>query len=100
MTDMIIIIYPDFQALVDINELMRTEKNTVRKRLLADPEPGEVTAGTSENGGGGPSVTYVTATGEIIDQRIVGEMQKIVCQQMQFSAEVYSHENCRTSSSI
>ena len=70
------IIDPDFQALVDINELMRTEKNTVRKRLLADPEPGEVTAGASENGGGGggPSVTYVTATGEIIDQRIVGEM--------------------------
>lgn len=63
------------KALVDINELMRTEKNTVRKRLLADPEPGEVTAGASENGGGGgPSVTYVTATGEIIDQRIVGEM--------------------------
>ena len=67
------IIYPDFQALVDINELMRTEKNTVRKRLLADPEPGEVTA-AENGGGGGPSVTYVTATGEIIDQRIVGEM--------------------------
>ena len=74
MADMVIIIYPDFQALVDINELMRTEKNTVRKRLLADPEPGEVTAAAGENGGGGPSVTYVTATGEIIDQRIVGEM--------------------------
>ena len=59
--------------MVDINELMRTEKNTVRKRLLADPEPGEVTAAAGENGGG-PSVTYVTATGEIIDQRIVGEM--------------------------
>ena len=74
MADMITIINPDFQALVDINELMRTEKNTVRKRLLADPEPGEVTAAAGENGGGGPSVTYVTATGEIIDQRIVGEM--------------------------
>jgi len=34
-----------------------------------------VTAAAGENGGsGGPSVTYVTATGEIIDQRIVGEM--------------------------
>ena len=37
---------------------MRTEKNTVRKRLLA-----EETSGASDQNGG---VTYVTASGEII----------------------------------
>ena len=48
-----------FQALDDINVLMRTEKNTVRKRLLAE----ETTSGASDQNGG---VTYVTASGEII----------------------------------
>ena len=47
-----------FQALDDINVLMRTEKNTVRKRLLAE----ETSAASDQNGG----VTYVTASGEII----------------------------------
>ena len=37
---------------------MRTEKNTVRKRLLAE----ETSAASDQNGG----VTYVTASGEII----------------------------------